>query len=461
MARYHRVFICHAQTDTAIGQQYADALRAKGIDVWMDASTAQLSDDLSEEIDRELRERSAFVLLVTAASTLSQSVHQQLSRFDTLRTTDATHYVNGVERIILFVRLNDEIPSTVRSFFWLDAANQPVTAMVKRIAAVLALAHHAASPPEEIAIPARLRALGFRGYRASTTGVEYILPPTCDVPAGPFLMGSADTDFNDFFHNDWTRSHFFDDNRPQYHILVDAFVIGKYPVTVAEYACYLHANPEVSLPPGSDAGMYGQMTRQNPMYHFGWHRQLAHPDHPVVCVSWYNARNYAAWLTQVTGQPWRLPTEAEWEKAARWDEAAQHARLYPWGDEWDTTRVNADNGVRTTPVGSCPTGASPYGAQDMLSSISEWTSSRYTYYPYSPALAEDADKRILASIGRSGPFVPYGGGVSTSPATIRVERGGLANSISDKHKPVASRDWSFARDRSSSRGFRLARGIGG
>ncbi len=98
-----------------------------------------------------------------------------------------------------------------------------------------------------------------------------------------------------------------------------AFSIGRFPVTVAEYACFVEA---------------GQRQPQQ------WPTQLQKLDHPVTYVSWDDAVAYAAWLAQMTRQPWRLPTEAEWEKAARWDRAPGVARLYPWGDMFDPSRAN-------------------------------------------------------------------------------------------------------------------------
>ncbi|HLY30195.1 MAG TPA: SUMF1/EgtB/PvdO family nonheme iron enzyme, partial [Ktedonobacterales bacterium] len=208
--------------------------------------------------------------------------------------------------------------------------------------------------------PQGLARLGFVGRVLD--GVEVIMPPVCDVPAGSFPMGS-----------DKRRDKDAQDNElPQKDIPVAAFQIARYPVTVAEYACAVRAKA-VREPP---QGTWRPIT---------WQEQLKQLDHPVVCIAWNDALAYATWLAQVTKQPWRLPTEAEWEKAAR----GTDGRIYPWGDRFEPTRCNVDaRSARgqyighTTPVGSYPSGASPYGAQDMAGNVWEWCSTRYQSYPY-------------------------------------------------------------------------------
>ena len=228
-------------------------------------------------------------------------------------------------------------------------------------------------------LPYTLRQLGFTAHRIG--GVEVVVPPVCDVPAGLFLMGS-----------DKRRDPQAEANeQPQRTIRLVFFQIARYPVTVAEYACYVRA------------------TRKEPS---DWQNQLVRLDHPVVNISWFDAVTYVDWLARTTSQPWRLPSEAEWEKAAR----GTDGRIYPWGDRWDKTRANTnDGGPRTTtPVSSYPGGASLYGAQDMAGNVWEWCSS---FYRDQYGAASEDDVRI-----RNGTesLVLHGGSWGYDPGVARA-----------------------------------------
>jgi formylglycine-generating enzyme required for sulfatase activity len=122
--------------------------------------------------------------------------------------------------------------------------------------------------------------------------------------------------------------------------------------------------------------------------------------HPVVHVSWHDAVAYCQWLSKRTGRAYTLPSEAEWEKAAR----GTDDRIYPWGDDWDAPRCNTCEGGLggTTPVGAYPNGASPYGVSDMAGNVWEWTRSLYQSYPYKP---EDGRENLVAK----GTWVVRGG----------------------------------------------------
>ncbi|MGH2503652.1 MAG: formylglycine-generating enzyme family protein, partial [Ktedonobacterales bacterium] len=227
------------------------------------------------------------------------------------------------------------------------------------------------------AVPARLASLGFRGVNLGSG--QAITPPLVSVAAGRFQMGS-----------DKSRdAKAFDDETPEHRVEVAAFQIGKYPVTVAEYALAERAGAVREPPKVLDVT---------------WQTQLQRLDHQVVCVSWQDAMAYVKWLRAATGEPgWRLPSEAEWEKAARWDVRANASHLYPWGDSFDQARCNTlESGIgHTTPVGwygpddpdprsGRHSGASPWGAEEMAGNVREWTSSLYKPYPYSESDGREA-----------------------------------------------------------------------
>ena len=171
------------------------------------------------------------------------------------------------------------------------------------------------------------------------------------------------------------------EERPQHAVWLPPYHIGKYPVTVAEYACAIEAQA-----PGVRKARGMQLEAL-------WEDQLMHPIRPVYGLTWYDALGYARWLRQMTGLAWRLPTEAEWEKAARGTEG----HIYPWGNSWEAGKANIlwdesqsiDQSV--TPVDRYSRAASPYGVIDLVGNVAEWTSTIYDdeHFPY-PYVATDA-----------------------------------------------------------------------
>jgi len=178
------------------------------------------------------------------------------------------------------------------------------------------------------------------------------------VPAGSFRMGLPDTDLLAEEHE-----------KPERTIELSAFWVDVYPVTNARFARFLAAggyeDPRWWTPEGW-LWRCRTRTRQPSMWDDpGWDG----PDQPVAGVSWYEADAYARWAGR------RLPTDAEWERAAR----GTDRRRYPWGDDWPTNdRANFDGRVgRTTPVGLYTAGVSPAGCHDMAGNVNNWTADWY------------------------------------------------------------------------------------
>ena len=257
------------------------------------------------------------------------------------------------------------------------------------------------SPPAML--PRRMAQLGFVSILSD--GVDLIVPPLCRVVAGQFLMGS------DPLRDPSCQN----DEQPQTKIGLGTFHIGRFLVTVAEYACFVRAG-------------YGPPRRTFPAYVLSeWSTQLERPDHPVVGVTWHDAVNYAAWLDgHHERRGWCLPTEVEWEKAARWDVSTRRTSLYPWGDGFEQALCNSKGSGMgaTTPVGAFAGGAAPCGAQDMAGNVSEWTSSLYRPYPYQAGDSRESTDSEIAN---------------TSPR--RVCRGGSWDSYAEEVRAAHRGSW--------------------
>jgi formylglycine-generating enzyme required for sulfatase activity len=174
------------------------------------------------------------------------------------------------------------------------------------------------------------------------------------IPAGEFLMGSDPTQDNSAGK----------DEQPQHTLYLPIFYIAKTPVTEAQYATFVQV-----------------ANYQSPRHWKTKQPPADRQDHPVVNVSWHDAVAYCRWLAEDTGKPYRLPTEAEWEKAAR----GPDGRIYPWGNQWDKNRCNTLGKGKggTTPVGVYRDGVSPYGLLDMAGNVWEWCATRrQKTYPY-------------------------------------------------------------------------------
>ena len=176
------------------------------------------------------------------------------------------------------------------------------------------------------------------------------------IPAGEFLMGSEASN----------------NEGPVHTVYVDAFYIDKYEVTNAQYKQFIDANPQ------------WQKDRIDRTLHDGTYLALwngndyppKRASHPVVYVSWYAAIAYAEWAGK------RLPTEAEWEKAAR---GGLTGKKYPWGDDLDSSKANYNHNAKDiTPVGSYPPNG--YGLYDMAGNVWEWCLDAYSddFYARSP-----------------------------------------------------------------------------
>jgi formylglycine-generating enzyme required for sulfatase activity len=203
-----------------------------------------------------------------------------------------------------------------------------------------------------------------------------LLPAFVHVPAGStFLMGTPASELSTLARRYGGTRESYREETPQHALSLGAFAIAVTTVSSALYGAYVAATG--ARPP------------------ITW-RAAAPPawllDHPVVDVSWDEANDFCVWLRQQPGgRQFRLPTEAEWERAAR----GTDGRTFPWGEQFDPQRANTREHVAigTTPVDSFPDGASPVGALGMAGNVWEWTSSLDANYPYQ---ATDGREQLAA-----------------------------------------------------------------
>jgi len=295
-------------------------------------------------------------------------------------------------------------------------------------------------------------------------GQRVLLPPLVAIPAGTFQMGSSALQVRWLALRGYTAAR---DELPRHPVQTPAYTIGRYPVTNAEFACFMEAggytelrywrteaarawlrgegggaviegwlqlwqavkaDPEKVLAQLKRAGVPPQQLdavqelarmdetsvreaateaqterpRDRPAY---WDdARFNNPAQPVVGITWFEAAAYCSWLTEqaqaaeatlkiwqtnqetdISPQPgtfnFRLPSEAEWEKAAR----GGRSGVYPWGNRWDKARANTWQGhvLQPTPVGAYPQGANGWGLEDMAGNVFEWTRTLYQPYPTS------------------------------------------------------------------------------
>jgi formylglycine-generating enzyme required for sulfatase activity len=221
-------------------------------------------------------------------------------------------------------------------------------------------------------------------------------PQMVTIPAGAFLMGTPESELDELSKLGVDRG-WIQNETPQHEVTLDAYAISRYPVTNDEFARFIEDGGYRERDYWTEAGWKQKEGDGWTQPRYWDDDKWNAPSQPVVGVSWYEALAYCNWLAAKTGRPYRLPSEAEWEKAAR----GTDGRRYPWGNQWDPARCNnKESGPgRTTPVGEYPTGDSPYDVGDLVGQVWEWCSSKYASYPYLVGDAREGlegdDVRIL------------------------------------------------------------------
>ena len=202
-------------------------------------------------------------------------------------------------------------------------------------------------------------------------------PQQLTIPDGEFIMGSSEEEREYAYRLDQevTRAYGWYEKETRRKAQTGRFCIDRYPVNNAQYKTFIddtgRAEPYISPRAYERQGFLVHPYAK--VEEFLWSNRSFPPgkdSHPVVLVGLDDAGDYCAWRGKRVEQRYRLPTEEEWEKAAR----GTDGRIFPWGNEWNQDYLNSGNRFgSTTPVGRFPQGRSPYGVYDMVGNVFEWT----------------------------------------------------------------------------------------
>lgn len=206
-----------------------------------------------------------------------------------------------------------------------------------------------------------------------------LAPDLVAIPRGTVLLGATSEQATALAAQAGIALEWCLEETPQHQVELEPFQISRSPITCAAYMAFVLATDHPTPP-------YWAGDEPPPQLH----------DHPVVEISLNDALWYCRWLSTATDRSFRLPSEAEWERAARGDDL----RIFPWGNTWQPGYCNtAESGPgTTTPVSSFAQDTSPFGCVDMAGNVEEWTASKYLPYPGSK-LAPPAQPHMVARGG--------------------------------------------------------------
>jgi len=407
-----RVFLCHSSNDKPAVRELYQKLRAETwINPWLDEEELYPGQDWNMEIEKAVEAADAIIVCLTKNSINKEGYVQRELRI----VLDFADYKPEGTLYIIPVRLDEcDPPRRLRAWQYEDyfgdkreRALQRLLVSLKRRADSLGLKLEKPAPKkEEKPVKKKEPTVKELKTEQAIDEVQPIKPVVIPkqtfsngmefmrVPAGKFLMGSKDSN-KPAYGNEY----------PQHSIdIAYDYWMARYPVTNELYNAYLKAKGG-----------------EHPVD--GWEKKK---DHPVLYVDWNDAMAYCGWLNgQIQNYEFeilndenlqslivnrklaiRLPTEAEWEKAAR----GTDGREYPWGNAFDKNKCNTSEGGKgdTASVGNySPQGDSPYDCADMSGNVWEWTHSLFKSYPYKVNDGRESEKASGNRVLRGGSFINY------------------------------------------------------
>jgi formylglycine-generating enzyme required for sulfatase activity len=384
-----RIFLCHASEDKARVREVYHRLRAiDGFEPWLDEEDLLPGQEWAREIPKALQASDFILIFLSRISVAKRGYVQREMKL----ALDAWQELPEGAIHTIPVRLDDcDVPESFRRYHWADLFDP--SGFDRIVRAIRA----------EVAKRPATQVTALEPVLTNSIGMEFVL-----IPAGTFMMGAPDSD-----------AEAYDEEKPAHRVsIIQPFYLGKYPVTNRQYAAFLKREWRQEVPDKK----FGWISREPP---------VNQSDHPVVGISWHEVRTYCDWLSRETGQRYRLPTEAEWEKAAR----GAAGWRYPWGDAWVDGRCH-HSAKDTVPVSTYPEGASVYGCCHMLGNVQEWTSTLWGSDPNKNAFSypyraddgrEDLDaEQRLPVVYR----IHRGGSYRDERSTLRCSARGYASPTS-------------------------------
>lgn len=384
------LFISYSRQDVTYARKLADALLERGFDVWIDNKQIEYGANWEKEIFRSIDQCAAFIVLMSPASSDSTWVQRECHHAEKRNKPPFPILLEGEEfpryGLTQYVQVRqNELPP--EEFFarlaqLVSRKNQPGSERAPVIA-------DEPSVPSIEPAPARnLGQFAFIPNRPISDEIRQLLARLDDPALQPFERAKLGQDLDqkgdprrgigkrqdDLPDIEWVKIpagpfHYQSDQR----LTLPPYFISRYPITYAQYRLFLNDDDGYS----QSKWWQGLAARQEKP----GQQEVRHDNHPADNLSWYDAAAFCRWLGTKLHYTVRLPTDAEWEKAAR----GTDGRLYPWGPEFKSGFSNVmeqrENGVlavyQTTAVGIFPHGVSPYGLFDMSGNVWEWCASLF------------------------------------------------------------------------------------
>lgn len=387
------IFLSFNHYDMTVAKRLSADLERAGFSVWTDGDLAPGTQNWQDAIEAAVEKCRCMVVVMTPHSKTSRWVRIEVDLAQELERPVIPVLADGQRREAVLLSLRDVQYVDLRREYAHAVQTQLVPAVqgilksqptypsVPRIDVIAGKADAATSNPVTQSLPNLPMTAKVRDdakiFRVQPLEIEWV-----EIPAGEFLMGS-----------DKSKDELALENEtPQHSVTLPKYHITKYPITNAQYLGFVNASG--NIPP--EHWKNGKIPR-------------GFENHPVVHISWHDACAYCEWASSVAQFKIRLPTEAEWEKAAR----GRDGRIWPWGDQAPTRDLCnfARNEDGTTPVNKYPEGMTPYGAFDMAGNVWEWTNSEYRLYKYDPYDGRETSSRYASRTLRGGTWLDFERGV--------------------------------------------------